>query len=91
MRTHYFLATIALQELAAQHTERERVVRKPIVRETLGPHLAVGYERVPELIAGLELSSGGRKVSWSTSGYLSSLEQHLSRVVEQTPIAHEQS
>ena len=62
-----------------------------VVREILGAHLAVGYERVPELIAGLELSSGGRKVSWSISGYLSSLEQHLSRVVEQTPIAHEQS
>ena len=68
-----------------------RLQIESVVRETLGTHLAVGYERVPELIAGLELSSGGRKVSWSISGYLSSLEQHLSRVVEQTPIAHEQS
>jgi len=68
-----------------------RLEIESVVREILGPHLAVGYERVPEMIAGVELSSGGRKISWSISGYLSSFEQRLRRVVEQTPIAHEQS
>ena len=68
-----------------------RLEIESVVREILGAHLAVGYARVPELIAGVELLSGGRKISWSISGYLSSLEQRLRRVVEQTPIAHEQS
>jgi F-type H+-transporting ATPase subunit b len=68
-----------------------RLEIESVVRELLGTHLAVGYERVPELIAGVELLSGGHKISWSISGYLSSLEQRLRRVVERTPIAHEQS
>ena len=52
-----------------------------VVRELLGPHLTVGYERVPGLIAGVELSSGGRKISWSISGYLSALEKRLRGVI----------
>ena len=50
-----------------------RLEIESVVRELLGPHLTVGYERVPGLIAGVELSSGGRKISWSISGYLSAL------------------
>jgi F-type H+-transporting ATPase subunit b len=68
-----------------------RLEIESVVRELLGAHLAVGYEKVPELIAGVELSSGGRRISWSISGYLSALEQRLRRVVEQTSIPHEQS
>ena len=62
-----------------------------VVREISDAHLAVAYQRVPELIAGVELLSDGHKISWSISGYLSSLEQRLRRVVEQTPVTHEKS
>jgi len=58
-----------------------RLEIESVVRELLGPHLTVGYERVPGLIAGVELSSGGRKISWSISGYLSALEKRLRRVI----------
>ena len=58
-----------------------RLEIESVVREVLGPHLTVGYERVPGLIAGVELSSGGRKISWSISGYLSALEKRLRRVI----------
>src|SRR6516162_6946694 len=68
-----------------------RLEIESVVRELLGPHLTLGYERVPGLIAGVELSSGGRKISWSISGYLCALEKRLRRVVEQTAIPHEQS
>ena len=58
-----------------------RLEIESVVREVLGPHLTVGYERVPGLIAGVELSSGGRKISWSISGYLSALEKRLRGVI----------
>ena len=58
-----------------------RLEIESVVRELLGPHLTVGYERVPGLIAGVELSSGGRKISWSISGYLSALEKRLRGVI----------
>src|SRR6516162_6211975 len=66
-----------------------RLEIESVVREILGAHLTVGYERVPGLIAGIELLSGGRRISWSISGYLSSLERRLRRVVE--PVVREQS
>jgi len=68
-----------------------RLEIESVVRELLGAHLAVGYEKVPGLIAGVELSGGGHKISWSISGYLSALELRLRRMVEQTSIAHEQA
>jgi len=68
-----------------------RLEIESVVRELLGAHLDLCYERVPGLIAGVEMSSDRRKISWSISGYLSVLEQRLRRVVEQTAIPHEQS
>jgi F-type H+-transporting ATPase subunit b len=61
------------------------------VRQVLDAHLSVRFETVPEMLGGIELASEGRKISWSIAGYLSSLEQHVRRLVKQTPVAREQS
>jgi F-type H+-transporting ATPase subunit b len=70
----------------AMRTEIESVIC-----QALDTQLSVRYEIVPEMLGGIELASDGCKISWSIAGYLSSLEQHLRRLVTQTSVAHEQS
>ncbi len=45
------------------------------VKETFAPDAHVQFETAPELVSGIELSSGGHKVAWSIADYLKSLEK----------------
>jgi F-type H+-transporting ATPase subunit b len=45
------------------------------VRETFAPDAQVQFETAPELVSGIELSSGGHKVAWSIGDYLATLEK----------------
>ena len=40
------------------------------VKETFAPDAQVQFETAPELVSGIELSSGGHKVAWSIADYL---------------------
>jgi F-type H+-transporting ATPase subunit b len=45
------------------------------VKETFAPDAQFQFETAPELISGIELSSGGHKVAWSIADYLTTLEK----------------
>ena len=45
------------------------------VKETFAPDAQVQFETAPELVSGIELSSGGQKVAWSIADYLTTLEK----------------
>ena len=55
----------------------ERAVAKLGPADTLQ---GVQYEIIPDLVGGIELAANGRKVSWSISDYLSSLEQRAQQL-----------
>ncbi len=45
------------------------------VKETFASDAQVQFETAPELVSGIELSSGGHKVAWSIADYLTTLEK----------------
>ncbi len=45
------------------------------VKETFAPDAQVQFETAPELVSGIEISSGGHKVAWSIADYLTTLEK----------------
>lgn len=49
---------------------------------TFGPGIHVRFETVPELISGLELGAKGRKLAWSISDYLASLEKRVDELLD---------
>jgi F-type H+-transporting ATPase subunit b len=63
------------------------------VKETFAPNAQVQFETAPELVSGIELSSGGHKVAWSIADYLTTLEKsagellHKDAKPESTPDA----
>lgn len=54
------------------------------LRELLGREPQLRFEVVPDLLSGIELSANGRRISWSISDYLSSLERDLSALLGAT-------
>jgi len=52
------------------------------VRHSLAENAEVAYETVPEVIMGIELKSGGEKISWSLESYLNSLEERAKEALE---------
>jgi F-type H+-transporting ATPase subunit b len=53
------------------------------VKETFAPDAQVQFETAPELVSGIELSSGGHKVAWSIAGYLTTLEKSAGELLHQ--------
>jgi len=47
-----------------------------------GAAARLSYETVPGLIAGVELSAGGRKLAWSIADYLSVLQKRVGEILE---------
>jgi F-type H+-transporting ATPase subunit b len=45
------------------------------LKEVFAVKIAVRYEVAPELVGGIDLSTGGRKIGWNIADYLSSLEK----------------
>lgn len=54
---------------------RERVVRA--IHDELAGDLAVDFAQSDELLCGIELASGGRRVSWNLAQYMDELRAHL--------------
>jgi F-type H+-transporting ATPase subunit b len=51
----------------------------------------IRFQIAPELVAGVELSAGGHKASWSISGYLASMEEDLARLLSEKARAHSEN
>lgn len=52
------------------------------VHENIAPDIEVEYEAAPELLLGIELKAGGRRLAWSLETYLDGLEKSARRLLE---------
>lgn len=59
---------------------RGRLTR--VIHETIDEQADVRYEQRPELVCGIELSSGGQRLGWSLSGYLDDVSSRVGRSFE---------
>ncbi len=59
-----------------QRTEIEQTMA-----DIFGAAVRVSYESVPDLISGVELTAGGRKLAWSIADYLGVLEQSVGEIL----------
>jgi F-type H+-transporting ATPase subunit b len=55
------------------------------LNEVLSTHIPLRFETSPDLVSGIELTINGRKLAWSISGYLDSLEQAVNELIKGTP------
>ena len=63
--------------------------RRGPIRDAIHAHVAEGldvaFETSPEVLCGIELLAGGRKLAWSMDNYLDRLEEDLREALEQQP------
>ncbi len=59
---------------------RERITRA--LRRQIADGIEVRYEMSSDLIMGIELKTGGRKIAWSLQDYLDTLEEHTLQALE---------
>lgn len=52
------------------------------LNETFSTEVRLRFESAPDLISGIELSTSGRKVGWSITDYLNSVEKGVSELLE---------
>jgi F-type H+-transporting ATPase subunit b len=71
--------------------QSERAAIENAITEALVPDLPVRFETASDLVGGIELAANGHKISWSISGYLSSLEKSIRDVLEEKAIPDEKS
>ena len=60
----------------------QRAAIQNAINETFSADIRLRYEIAPDLISGIELSANGRKVAWSISDYLTSLEQGVEELLK---------
>lgn len=72
-------------ELPAE--QREHVRRA--TRELLGTDGEVDFVRADELLCGIELGVGGRKLGWSIDSYLDRLAESITEMLDRATEAHE--
>lgn len=66
---------------AQQRTDIERAVA-----EIGGAPIRISYESDPDLISGVELTAGGRKLAWSIADYLAVLAKSVGEIVESSQL-----
>jgi F-type H+-transporting ATPase subunit b len=71
--------------------QSERADIENAITAALVPDLPVRFETASDLVGGIELAANGHKISWSISGYLSSLEKSIHDVLEEKAIPDEKS
>ena len=60
----------------------QRKAIESAVSESFGPEAHVQFETAPELVSGIELSTGGQKVAWSIADYLATLEKSVAELLQ---------
>ena len=58
---------------------------KEVIAETFSTKQTIRFETSPKVISGIELSTNGRKVSWSIASYLTKLEESLDKLPDKQP------
>ncbi len=59
----------------------QRAVIQTALKDTFPAEIEVRFETAPNVISGIELSAGGRKVSWSIADYLATLEKSIGELL----------
>jgi F-type H+-transporting ATPase subunit b len=70
-------------------TLRERLTRS--IREHLGGDVELVFAQSPDLICGIELTSGGRRLSWNLAEYMEDLADRIESSLAQTESIGDQS
>ncbi len=52
------------------------------INRAFSTEVELKFETVPDVISGIELTSSGRKISWSIAEYLSSMEQRIGELLQ---------
>jgi F-type H+-transporting ATPase subunit b len=60
----------------------QRTAIESAVNKTFGAEAHVQFETAPELVSGIELSTGGQKVAWSIADYLATLEKSVGELLQ---------
>ena len=60
----------------------QRQAIESAVNKTFGAEAHVQFEIAPELVSGIELSTGGQKVAWSIADYLATLEKSVGELLQ---------
>ncbi len=60
----------------------QRAALQQALDETFGAEIRVEYETAPDLVGGIELTTDGRKISWSIADYLESLEKGVDALLK---------
>ncbi len=66
-------------------TQSQQGEIKNAVKELPGSPIEFTFNTSPDLISGIELNANGYKLSWSISGYISSLEKVISETINAKP------
>lgn len=72
----------ALIRSAFELPQQQRAAIQNALNETFSAEIKTRFETAPDLIAGIELSTGGQKVAWSIAEYLASLEQGVTELLK---------
>lgn len=61
----------------------QRTAIQRALNEAFSMEIQVRFESTPEVISGIELTSNGRKVSWTIADYLTSLEESIDELLKE--------
>ncbi len=53
------------------------------IHETFAADTQVEFETAPEVVSGIELSTGGQKVAWSIADYLATLQKNVGELLRE--------
>lgn len=60
----------------------QQAVIQDAVNKAFSISASLTFETAPDVISGIELTSGGRKISWSIADYLVSMEQRIGELLQ---------
>jgi len=66
-------------------TEKQRTAIQQSINQTFAANVNLRFDTAPEIISGIELTTGGNKLAWSIADYLTSLESSISELLHVDP------
>jgi F-type H+-transporting ATPase subunit b len=65
--------------------EPKRAAIETAIKERLGAQIQIIFTTEPGLVSGIELSTDGRKITWSIAHYMASLSENVTTLLAQIP------
>jgi F-type H+-transporting ATPase subunit b len=64
--------------------DEQRANLQRAINETFSADIALRFETAPDLVGGIELSSGGQTMTWSIADYLTSMEKAVGELLKES-------